>query len=53
MPLPANIRALINNAWADGHPLLVATAGPDGPVIRPEGSNVRRRRRCHAGFRIC
>jgi hypothetical protein len=40
MPHPANIRTLIANAWTDGVPLLVATAGPDGPVIGPKGSMV-------------
>jgi hypothetical protein len=38
MPISDKIRALIDNAWADGYPCLLATAGPDGPNIAPKGS---------------
>jgi hypothetical protein len=40
MPLPDKIKALIKSAWEDGVPLIVATAGPDGPVMGPKGSLV-------------
>lgn len=40
MPLPDTIKALIRSAWEDGVPLIVATAGPDGPVMGPKGSLV-------------
>ncbi len=40
MPLPAHIQSLINSAWADGVPLILATAGPDGPNLGPKGSLV-------------
>jgi hypothetical protein len=40
MPLPDKIKALIRTAWEDGVPLIVATAGPDGPVMGPKGSLV-------------
>ena len=40
MPLSDKVKALINNAWADGFPVMVASAGPDGPVIGPKGSMV-------------
>lgn len=40
MPLPDTIKALIKSAWEDGVPLIVATAGPDGPVMGPKGSLV-------------
>ena len=32
------VRSLINNAWEDGYPCLLGTAGPDGPNISPKGS---------------
>ncbi len=32
------IRRLIDNAWVDGYPFLLGTAGPDGPNISPKGS---------------
>lgn len=38
MALSDVITLLINNAWDDGYPCLVATAGPDGPNISPKGS---------------
>jgi hypothetical protein len=38
MPLSDTIKALIATAWDDGCPLLVATAGPDGPNLGPKGS---------------
>ena len=38
MPLPAHIKSLINSAWADGVPVILATAGPDGPNLGPKGS---------------
>ena len=40
MPLPDKIKALIKSAWEDGVPLIVATAGPDGPIMGPKGSLV-------------
>jgi hypothetical protein len=40
MPLPDKIKSLIKSAWEDGVPLIVATAGPDGPVMGPKGSLV-------------
>jgi hypothetical protein len=38
MPISHKVRALINNAWVDGYPCLLATAGLDGPNISPKGS---------------
>ena len=38
MPISHKIRTLIDNAWTDGYPCLLATAGPDGPNISPKGS---------------
>ena len=38
MPLPEKIRTLIDNAWVDGCPCMLATTGPDGPNISPKGS---------------
>ena len=38
MPISQKIRSLIDNAWVDGYPCLVATTGPDGPNISPKGS---------------
>ena len=38
MPISQKIRDLIYNAWTDGAPCLLATAGPDGPNISPKGS---------------
>ena len=38
MPISQKIRDLIANAWTDGAPCLLATAGPDGPNISPKGS---------------
>ena len=38
MPISEKIRALINNAWVDGYPCLLATQGADGPNISPKGS---------------
>ena len=38
MPLSDKLRNLINNAWVDGCPCLMATTGPDGPNISPKGS---------------
>jgi len=38
MPLSQKIKDLIANAWVDGYPCLVATAGDDGPNISPKGS---------------
>jgi hypothetical protein len=32
------VRNSINNAWEDGYPCLLGTAGPDGPNISPKGS---------------
>jgi uncharacterized protein len=38
MSISQKIRTLIDNAWVDGYPCLLATAGPDGPNISPKGS---------------
>src|SRR5882672_1667467 len=38
MPLSDTIKTLINNAWVDGYPCLVATSGPMGPNIAVKGS---------------
>jgi hypothetical protein len=38
MPISEKVRKLIDNAWADGAPCLLATAGPNGPNISPKGS---------------
>lgn len=40
MSISEKVRNLINNAWVDGAPCLVATSGPDGPNISPKGSLV-------------
>jgi hypothetical protein len=32
------VRNCINNAWEDGYPCLLGTAGEDGPNISPKGS---------------
>ena len=40
MALSQTIKTLINNAWADGYPCMLATAGKDGPNIGPKGSVV-------------
>ena len=40
MPLSDQIKSMVRSAWDDGHPLLVATAGPDGPVMGPKGSMI-------------
>ena len=38
MALSETIKKLINNAWDDGYPCLLATTGPAGPNISPKGS---------------
>jgi uncharacterized protein len=38
MPISDKIRTLVDNAWIDGFPCLLATAGPEGPNISPKGS---------------
>jgi hypothetical protein len=38
MALSDKIKTLINNAWADGYPCMLATVGADGPNISPKGS---------------
>jgi Pyridoxamine 5'-phosphate oxidase len=40
MPISESVKKLINNAWADGYPCLVASVGDDGPNISPKGSMV-------------
>jgi uncharacterized protein len=40
MPLSEKVKDLINQAWVDGYPCLLATAGPDGPNISPKGSMI-------------
>jgi Pyridoxamine 5'-phosphate oxidase len=38
MALSETIKRLINNAWDDGYPCLLATSGAHGPNISPKGS---------------
>jgi uncharacterized protein len=38
MPISQKIRYLIDSAWVDGYPCLLATTGPNGPNISPKGS---------------
>lgn len=38
MPISEKIRKLVDNAWVDGFPCLLATAGDNGPNISPKGS---------------
>ena len=38
MTMSEKIKTHIDNAWADGYPCLMATAGKDGPNISPKGS---------------
>jgi uncharacterized protein len=38
MAISDKIKALIDNAWVDGYPCMLATTGPDGPNISPKGS---------------
>ena len=38
MRISEKVRGLIDNAWVDGAPCLLATAGPGGPNISPKGS---------------
>ncbi len=38
MAISEKVRNLINNAWVDGYPCLVATTGPSGPNISVKGS---------------
>lgn len=38
MAISEKLRGLINNAWDDGYPCLLATAGRGGPNISPKGS---------------
>ncbi len=38
MALNDKLKTLINNAWDDGYPCLLATTGPDGPNISVKGS---------------
>jgi hypothetical protein len=38
MPISDKIRKLVDNAWVDGFPCLLATAGENGPNISPKGS---------------
>jgi hypothetical protein len=40
MALSEKVRNLINNAWEDGYPCMLATSGKDGPNISPKGSMV-------------
>jgi hypothetical protein len=40
MAFPETLKKLINNAWDDGYPCLVATVGPLGPNLAPKGSLV-------------
>jgi hypothetical protein len=40
MPLSPTIVTLIRNAWDDGYPCLLATAGREGPNITPKGSMI-------------
>jgi hypothetical protein len=36
--ISAKVRHLIDNAWVDGYPCLLATTGPSGPNISIKGS---------------
>lgn len=38
MAMSEKIKNHINNAWVDGYPCMMATAGKDGPNISPKGS---------------
>ena len=38
MAISDKIRKLIDNAWADGYPCLLATTGPGGPNVSVKGS---------------
>ena len=38
MPISQKIRTLVDNAWEDGAPCLLATQGAEGPNISPKGS---------------
>lgn len=38
MALSETNKKLINNAWEEGYPCLLATVGPAGPNISPKGS---------------
>jgi hypothetical protein len=38
MPISEKIRKLIDNAWTDGYPCLLATSGPAGANISVKGS---------------
>jgi len=38
MAISEKIKKLIDNAWTDGSPCLVATTGPSGPTISVKGS---------------
>jgi uncharacterized protein len=38
MAISEKLRRLINNAWDDGYPCLLATTGANGPNISPKGS---------------
>ena len=38
MPLSDTLKRLIDNAWDDGYPCLLATTGSTGPTISPKGS---------------
>jgi uncharacterized protein len=40
MPLSPTIVTLIRNAWDDGYPCLLASAGREGPNITPKGSMI-------------
>ena len=40
MPISQKVKDLIRNAWVDGAPCLLATAGPNGPNISPKGSMI-------------
>ena len=38
MALSETMKRLIDNAWDDGYPCLLATSGAGGPTISPKGS---------------
>jgi uncharacterized protein len=40
MALSDTIKKLIDDAWDDGYPCLLATSGKDGPNISPKGSMI-------------
>jgi hypothetical protein len=40
MALSPELTQMLNTAWTDGYPVLLATTGPNGPNVSPKGSLV-------------